>query len=180
MVLVKNVFAVRRLLNCLNDYHNGRCFLYFRVERISMDVGDANLNSLPADSEIDQQSYAVPIQQTDTSFPALVLLSDFPTMALEFRKCTGELISSPSLVATSSSIVNQTFLQYLSTVNFGTFPVGRCYGRISYDSNLPGRINASLTECLSPFIDGDLAIDVDAVNVATLLFRVYSFPCSFV
>lgn len=130
---------------------------------------DNNLNSLPADYEVDPQSYAVPIQKTDTAFPALVLLSDFPAMTLEFRKCTGQLISTPALGATSSSIIGQTFLQYLATVDFAGFPSGRCFGRVSYDANLPARINNTLTENISPFIDGNLQTKVNAIVVSDLV-----------
>lgn len=130
---------------------------------------DPNLNSLPVGSEIDLQSYAAPIQKTDTAFPALVLLSDFPDMNLEFLTCDEVPIANPTLGATSSSIINQTFLQYLAIVDFSAFPTGRCYGRISYDSNLPASLAGALTELLSPFIDGNLivfnnAIETDLIN----------------
>lgn len=130
---------------------------------------DPNLNSLPADLDIDEQNYAVPIQKTDTNFPALVLLSDYPDMTLEFLTCHNEHISYPVLGATSSSIVGKTFLQYLATVDFSAFPIGRCYGRVSYDANLPAVINSKLTELLSPFIDGDLITTVNGVDISTLL-----------
>lgn len=130
---------------------------------------DPNLNSLPADLDIDEQNYAVPIQKTDTNFPALVLLSDYPDMTLEFLTCHNVHISYPVLGATSSSIVGKTFLQYLATVDFSAFPIGRCYGRISYDANLPAIINSKLTELLSPFIDGDLITTVNGVDISTLL-----------
>jgi hypothetical protein len=123
-----------------------------------------NLNSLPADLEIDQQSYAVPIQKTDTEFPALVLLSDFPTMVLEFLTCQNKHISYEALAPTSSSLVNQSFLQYLATVNFGAFPIGRCYGRVTYDSNIPAILNGKLTEDISPLVDGILDVKVNGVT----------------
>jgi hypothetical protein len=129
---------------------------------------DPNLNGLPVAYEVDQQSYAVPIQKTDTAFPALVLLSDFPDMVLEFLTCHNEHIAYPPLVPTSDSLVNQTFLQYLATVNFGTFPIGRCYGRITYDSNVPAVIGGKLTELISPFIDGNLQAKVNGATVYTL------------
>jgi hypothetical protein len=136
---------------------------------------DPKLNNLPADLEIDDQNYAVPIQKGtgngdgDSDFPALVLLSDFPDMTLEFRKCTGELIGNPVLGATSSSIVGQTFLQYLATVDFTAFPIGRCYGRVSYDANLPAQIAAKVTQLLSPAVDGQLNVLVNGVSVADLI-----------
>lgn len=129
---------------------------------------DRNLNSLPADYDIDPQSYAAPIQQTDTEFPALILLSDFPSMTLEFRKCTGELISNPALGATSSSLIGQSFLQYLAIVDFSAFPIGRCYGRVYYDANLPANINSQLTELLSPFVDGNLQTKINDIDVSDL------------
>jgi hypothetical protein len=129
---------------------------------------DPNLNGLPVAYEVDQQSYAVPIQKTDTAFPALVLLSDFPDMVLEFLTCHNEHIAYPPLVPTSSSLVNQTFLQYLATVNFGTFPTGRCYGRITYDSNVPAITGGKLTELISPFVDGNLQAKVNGAVVYTL------------
>jgi hypothetical protein len=129
---------------------------------------DPNLNGLPVAYEVDQQSYAVPIQKTDTAFPALVLLSDFPDMVLEFLTCHNEHIAYPPLVPTSDSLINQTFLQYLATVNFGTFPTGRCYGRITYDSNVPAVTGGKLTELISPFIDGNLQAKVNGETVYTL------------
>lgn len=94
---------------------------------------DSNLNSLPADSEIDLQSYAIPIQQTDTEFPALICLSDYDDLVLEFFvSATNQSLGVQTLGATDSSIVGETFLQYLAIVDFSTFPVGWCYGRVSY------------------------------------------------
>lgn len=132
---------------------------------------DPNLNSLPADLEVDDQNYAVPIQKTDTNFPALVLLSDFPDMTLEFLTCRNVHITSPVLGATSSSIIGKTFLQYLAMVDFSAFPIGRCYGRISYDANLPATINAQLTELTSPFVQGNLQTEINAIVVSDLLIN---------
>jgi hypothetical protein len=147
-------------------YISGLNGFRWTLETISL---NPNLNSLPADSEIDLQSYPAPIQKTDTAFPALVLLSDFPDMTLQFLTCQNQVIATPSLGATSSSIVGQTFLQYLATVDFSAFPIGRCYGRVSYDANLPASINSKLTELLSPFIDGNLITTINGVDVSTLV-----------
>lgn len=130
---------------------------------------DPNLNSLPADYDIDPQSYAVPIQKTDTEFPALILLSDYPDITLEFLTCRNVHISYPVLGATESAIVGKTFLQYRAIVDFSAFPTGRCYGRVSYDANLPAAIKSQLIELLSPFIDGNLQTKVNAAVVSDLV-----------
>ena len=96
-------------------------------------VLDPNLNSYPVDNEIDPQSYPAPIQKTDTEFPVLVCLSDYPDMVLEFQGFGTEIpIATITLGATDSSVVGQTFLQYLAVVDFSAFPTGWCYGRLSY------------------------------------------------
>lgn len=94
---------------------------------------ESDYNTLPADSEIDEQNYAAPIQSTDTNFPVLICLSDYPDMLLEFFvSATGALIATPTLEATDSSVIGETFKQYIAYVNFSSFPIGWCYARVSY------------------------------------------------
>lgn len=122
---------------------------------------DTNLNTLPVENEIDLQSYAAPIQQSDTQFPALILLSDYPDMLLQFFiSATEELISTETLTATDSSIIGQTFSQYLAVVNFSSFPIGWCYARVSYTDD--NDVYQSWISC---------PIDVQETHPGTQLFQ---------
>lgn len=122
-------------------------------------------NSLPPDQEIDYTSYATPIQRDDTAFPVLICLSDYPDMLLQFfNSDTLAVIATPTLTATASSLIGQTFLQYLAVVDFAGFPTGWCFGRVSFDTNAPATIAGSLTESLSPFIDGNLILFLNGVE----------------
>lgn len=127
-------------------------------------------NSLPPEQEIDYTSYAAPIQKNDTEFPALICLSDYPDMLLEFiNSDTQAVIDTPALIPTASSLIGQTFLQYLAVVNFSAFPTGWCFGRVSYDSNPAAQISCLLNELVSPFIDGNIQAKVDGTIVVNIV-----------
>lgn len=124
-------------------------------------VRDPRYNTLPFESEIDLQSYAAPIQQTDTNFPVVILLSDYPSMTLDFYvSATNAHITTIALVATSSSLIGVTFLQYIAYADFSTFPVGYCYGRIAYTDE--HGTAQSWTSC---------PIDVEVTQPDTMLYE---------
>lgn len=127
---------------------------------------DARYNTLPFDSLIDEQSYAQPWQTNDN--PPIHLLSDFISLNCDFYNCKGIHQANFPFVKVANSLQQQTFLPYKAICDFSGFPVGRYYGRVTYDGNLPAQISASLTEYISPFVDGNLQIKDNGTQIENL------------
>lgn len=118
---------------------------------------DARYNTLPFDSQVDQQSYAQPWQTNDN--PPIQLLSDW-VPACKLYTCHDVFVRDVALNSIATSLIDQTFLCYQGVFDFSGLAPGRYYANITYTDD--DDVVQSWITC---------PLDIQAIHPETMLYQ---------